>query len=74
MHLLRGVAVERCMMATGAVEREEVLGFPLDGGEIGQVRIIPDVPIILLMETFDIAIALRMSHRREERFGTDRQS
>ena len=74
MHLLRGVAVERRMMATGAVEREEMCGFPLDGGEIGQVRIIPDVAIVLLMEAFDVAIALRMLHRREERFGTDRQA
>jgi hypothetical protein len=61
------------MMATGAVEREEVFGCPLDGVEIGQVCIIPDVAIVLLMEALDIAIALRMLHRREEHFGTDRQ-
>ena len=71
MHILRGAAVERRMMATGTIKRKEVGRCPLDRGEIGQVRIIPDVPIVLLMEAFDVAIALRMLHWREERFGTD---
>ena len=61
---LAGAAVERRMMATGAVEREEVLGFPLDGGETGQVRIIPDVAIVLLMEAFDVAIAVHVAPAR----------
>lgn len=68
MHLVRRLFVKRHMMLTFPIIREKVVRLLIDFGLVLQIGIFPDMAVIFLMKTFDIAITGGIVDRGKDQF------
>ena len=54
------------MMFTVPVLVKELSGLMLHSLKVGQIGVLPDVQLVILMEPFDRTVALRVTHRRKK--------
>jgi hypothetical protein len=59
------------MVPTLVIQLEESGRVVVDVFQVREVHFVPDMGIVVLMETFDGGIALRVPKRRENQFGVD---
>lgn len=73
MAFIRCLTLQGGVMGAMTIEVKEMFGLALHGGWIGQIGVVPDVFLIVLMKTLHVAIALGMPHGRENQLGSDHE-
>ena len=70
MQVIGRLSLESGMVLTMPIQMEELFGLPVDSRQVAEIGVFPDVPVVILVETFHKAIALGMIHRRKDQFCT----
>ena len=73
VNFMRRPALQGRVMLAVTIQAEEVLGAVLDIGLMTQVSSFPNVGIVILMKSFDRAIALRVINGGKDQFRPDMQ-